>query len=370
MITNSSGKIMYGMHFYPGIAGYNEPKKGDFKIFLNEDVLRKMDSSFAGKPIFVEHVDEVDPNIDQLRKEADGWVVESFFNAADGKHWCKMVIVSERAERAIKNGYKLSNAYIPQLNGKSGVWNGIDYQNEVVDGEYEHLAIVQNPRYAESIIMTPEEFKSYNENLKIELSRISNSQPKEKSMLSKMKFWNRKPVENSIDLENVSVTLPKSGKEFSIFQIVNAMDEMEMKKKENKKENKEEDVEEELEEKKKKVDVEGDLHNEEGAEDEEVEAEKEEKKKELKNKKMKNKKEEMEDCYNEDEEEDKKAKKKLKELEEHEEEEIKEEEVKKNKKMKNENFYKLKNAHEIVHKVENDDFHDQISRGKAKYGSK
>ncbi len=56
MINNSSGKIMYGMHFYPGLAQYSEPNKEAFKIFLNEDTLRKMDPSFAGKPIFVEHV--------------------------------------------------------------------------------------------------------------------------------------------------------------------------------------------------------------------------------------------------------------------------------------------------------------------------
>lgn len=236
MINNSSGKIMYGMHFYPGLAQYSEPNKEAFKIFLNEDTLRKMDPSFAGKPIFVEHVNEVDSNLDNLRKEADGWVVESFYNSVDGKHWVKMVIVSDRAERAIKNGFRLSNAYVPRLNGKAGQWNGIDYQNEVIDGTYEHLAIVNNPRYDESVIMTPEEFKMYNENLQIELKRIANSKSKEKeSMMSKLKFWNKKPVENSIDVENLSVTLPKSGKEFSIFQIVNAMDEMEMKKKRKKK---------------------------------------------------------------------------------------------------------------------------------------
>src|ERR1700744_1734004 len=204
-IENTGGKIMYGMHFYPGLAQYSEPNKEPFKIFLNEDTLRKMDSSFAGKPIFVEHVSEVDSNLDELRKDADGWVVESFFNSVDGKHWVKMIVVSDKAERAIKNGFRLSNAYIPRLNGKAGQWNGIDYQNEVVDGEYEHLAIVNNPRYDESVIMTPEEFKMYNENLQIELKRIANSKPQEKeSMMSKLKFWNKQPVEKSIDVENLS----------------------------------------------------------------------------------------------------------------------------------------------------------------------
>lgn len=355
-IKNSSGKILYGMHFYPGLAQYDQPDKNSFKIFLNEDVLRKMDPTFAGKPIFVEHVEEVDPNLDQLRKEADGWVVESFFNEADGKHWVKMVIVSERGERAIQNGYRLSNAYVPKLNGKAGIWNGIDYQNEVIEGEYEHLAIVKNPRYDESIIMTPEEFKNYNDKLKNELNRISNSKNKEKSMLDKLKFWNKKQVDNTIDIANMSVTLPLSGKEFSIYQIVNAMDEMEMKKK---KENEEEG----LELKKEKPDVEGDLHN---AEDEEEEEKK-------KNKKMKNKdKADIDDCMNEDEEseeKDKKAKKKALELAEHEEEEIMEEK-KKNKKMKNStHFETLKNAPFLAQEQNDIEIStDLVARGKARYG--
>lgn len=357
------------MHFYPGLAQYDEDKDKSFKIFLNENVLRKMDPTFAGKPIFVEHVEEVDPNIDQLRKEADGWVVESFFNEADGKHWVKMVIISERADRAIKNGYRLSNAYNPKLNGKAGLWNNIPYNDEVVDGEYEHLAIVKEPRYAESIIMTPDEFKAYNENLKIELDRIANSQPTEKkNMLSKLKFWNKKPVENSVDIENLSVTLPKCGLEFSISQIVNAMDEMEMKKKE-KKENKSLSTETDLKPEKVKLDVEGDLHNE-SEEEEEEDVAKEEKKKELKNKKMKNKEheEEMENEDKESEDEDRKAKKKAMELAEHEEKEI--ESGKHNKKMKNENFTKLQNAPLTATKpVKYDIYNDKLSRGKAKYGS-
>ena len=372
-IENTGGKIMYGMHFYPGLAQYSEPNKEPFKIFLNEDTLRKMDSSFAGKPIFVEHVSEVDSNLDELRKDADGWVVESFFNSVDGKHWVKMIVVSDKAERAIKNGFRLSNAYIPRLNGKAGQWNGIDYQNEVVDGEYEHLAIVNNPRYDESVIMTPEEFKMYNENLQIELKRIANSKPQEKeSMMSKLKFWNKQPVEKSIDVENLSVTLPKSGKEFSIFQIVNAMDEMEMKKKdeeekmENKKKmNKEEETDTDLKPEKVSLDVEGDLHN----EDEEEMAEEEEKKKEVKNKKikMKNKEEkEMDDCMSNDEQEDEEKMEKEKEM--------------KNKKMKNEleakkkdNFDSIKNAPSLaeINKINNNyaSSFDKLTRGKARYGS-
>lgn len=213
------------MHFYPGVAEYRESEQEPYRVFLNEDTIRSMDPTFAGRPIFVEHVDEVEADIDDLRKEADGWVIESFFNSADGKHWVKFIVVSERAEKAIQNGMRLSNAYIPKSFGQGGLWNGVSYAKEITSGEYEHLAIVRNPRYEESVIMTPDQFKEYNENKVLELKRLSNSKDqKEKKSMGKFSLFKRTKVENSVDLEGMSVLLPKSKKEMTIEELVNGMD--------------------------------------------------------------------------------------------------------------------------------------------------
>lgn len=366
--NDAGGSIWYGLHIYPGLAQYNPSEQNPQRVYLNEDTLRKMDSTFAGKPVFLEHVDEVDSNLDQLRKEADGWVIESFYNAADGKHWTKFIVVTERAQRAIQNGFRLSNAYIPQLNGKSGEWNAVPYQNEVVGGEYEHLAIVKNPRYEESVIMSPDEFKKHNENLQLELKRIANSKPKESPFMS-LKFWNRKPVENAVDFESMSVTLPKSKKEMTILQLVNSMDEVEEKKKENESDpksmvkmhdgkmcnvselvekykalndeheklkssmkNEEMSTETDLSPESVSLDVEGDLHNGE-------ESEEDKKKKEN--------------------EEAKAA------------EEKKKEEKMANAKAKKAHFDSIKNAHlnAPAAPAKLDLSHDQVARGKARYGS-
>lgn len=175
--NTTGGKIYYGIHFYPGLAQYQDEGSDDpYRVYLNEDTLRKMDPTFAGKPVFVQHVDEVDPVLDNLRGEADGWVVESFFNESDGKHWVKFIVVSDEGERAIRRGMRLSNAYIPKaFKEGGGLWNGIPYEKEITDGEYEHLAIVDDPRYEESVIKTPEEFKQYNLEQKEELKKLSNS---------------------------------------------------------------------------------------------------------------------------------------------------------------------------------------------------
>ena len=132
MIKNSAGKIFYGMHFYPGVAEYREEGREPTRIFINENTIRRMSPSFAGRPIFVEHVEEVEQDIDELRKDADGYVIESFFNAADGKTWVKFIVTSQRGLDAIeKKGYRLSNAYVPKSYGAGGQWNGVDYEKEV-----------------------------------------------------------------------------------------------------------------------------------------------------------------------------------------------------------------------------------------------
>lgn len=223
-LQNSKGQIYYGMHFYPGVAQYDMPE-GSFRVFINEATIRKLNPSFAGRPVFVEHVEGVDEDVDTLRNEADGWVIESFFNQADGKTWCKFILVTERAFAAVRKGFRLSNAYLPQLMDKEATWNGVDYQKQVVGGEFEHLAIVNNPRYEESVIMTPDEFKSYNEKLKADLYRLANSNDnKKKGNQMSLKLFQRKKLENAIDIENTMVELPKSKKEMSISQLVNDHD--------------------------------------------------------------------------------------------------------------------------------------------------
>jgi hypothetical protein len=223
-LENSKGEVFYGMHFYPGVAEYEEPGGEPFRIFINENTIRKMGPSFSGRPIFVEHVEEVDDDINSLRNEADGWVIESFFNAADGKTWAKFIVVSDRGLTAIRRGFKLSNAYVPKTFGNGGLWNGVAYQKEVTDGEFEHLAIVRNPRYEESVIMTSEQFKAYNDEKTVELKRLANSKDKKGDPEMKLNIFKRTKVENSIDLDGLVVELPKSKKEMSLVKVITDFD--------------------------------------------------------------------------------------------------------------------------------------------------
>lgn len=224
LVKNAKGSVYYGMHFYPGVARYEEPDKAPLTIFLNEDTLREMDKSFEGKPVYVQHVDEVESNLDKLRTEADGWVIESFYNAADGKHWVKFIVCSEAGEEAIKRGFRLSNSYMPKNFATGGVWNGVRYDKQVTGGDYDHLALVANPRYEESIILSPDQFKRYNEEKDADLKRLNNE-----GSTMKFGFFKRSKVENSDELSSMIVTLPKSGSEVAIVKLLEDADEAAVK---------------------------------------------------------------------------------------------------------------------------------------------
>lgn len=223
-------KVYYGMHMEPGVAEYAEPDTEPYRILICENALKNMDATYAGKPVYVEHVEEVD--LENIQSEADGYVMESFFNTRDGKHWVKFIVVSDEGHEAVRRGWQLSNSYVPQSFTKGGEWHGVHFAKEITGGEYEHLAIVPNPRYEASIIMTPEEFKQYNNDKDVELKRLTNAK-KEKEigkMGLKLNFLKRTKVDNSAELSEMSVVLPKSGKEITIEKLVTEADERAVKK--------------------------------------------------------------------------------------------------------------------------------------------
>lgn len=219
-INNASEfpKRYFGLHMSEGTALYQISPEETFMILVKEDTIRKMDASFEGKPVYVQHVDKVDvANVEK----ADGYVVKSFYNKADGQHWVEFIVVTDAAHEAIKNGWVLSNSYVYTKTSDSGRWQGMDYDKEILEASYEHLAIVPDPRYKQSIVMTPEDFKSYNENKELELKQLSNSMQGAKPML---RFFKKQKVDNAADLDGMMVRLPITGREVELSVIINEAD--------------------------------------------------------------------------------------------------------------------------------------------------
>ena len=215
--------VFYGLHMAEGVAEYQPPEGDPYRLFLKEATLKEMDTTFAGCPVFIDHQPVEKMSSEEIREKAVGWVVESFFNKLDGKHWVKFVVTSDKAEEAIRSGWQLSNAYNIKSASPGGTWHAVEYAKEVMDAAYEHLAIVNSPRYEESIILTPEAFKAYNAKKAADLDRMTNSKGEESVALN---FFKKAKVENSIDIANTIVQLPKSKREVSIEAIVNEADEI------------------------------------------------------------------------------------------------------------------------------------------------
>lgn len=215
-ITNAKQmpRLFYGLHMVTGVAEYDLKDGQKERIFIGDETIDKMNPGFQGLPVYVHHVDDVD--MQTLQEEADGYVVRSFYNECDGKHWAEFMIVSDEAHESISKGWKLSNAYRIKQSAGGGSWHNVPYHSEVKMGEYEHLAIVPNPRYEESIILTPEQFKEYNSGKEKFRKQIANS--KEKSSMFNL-FKPKVKLENSEEVLSSVVAL-SDGTEKTLKDLV------------------------------------------------------------------------------------------------------------------------------------------------------
>ena len=226
-------KVFFARHIGEGIVSYKNTDGGEDIFFIGNDTLKKMNASFTGKPVYIQH-QEVP--LSQMKERAVGYVVESFYLPEDGKQWLKMLITDDEAFDAIQNGWKVSNAYNVKDLGAGGVWHNIPYKREILDGEYEHLALVADPRYEEAVIMTPEDFKSYKEAKKKELDAMSLDNSKiavikksvenNKERKTMFQFFTKKKVENmdGVALQDVEVQL-ENGSSMKIGDIVKSVEE-------------------------------------------------------------------------------------------------------------------------------------------------
>ena len=152
-----------------GVANYPENKE---VIYISNDTIADMAKSFEGKPVYVHH-QEVD--LENLKDQMDGVVSESFWNKYDGEWWIKFVAITDDAKQAIANGWGVSNCYDHLVRGNGGTCINVKYDSEIIGGQFQHLAIVPNPRYEDAKIYTEEEYNNYIEQKKQKLDKITNS---------------------------------------------------------------------------------------------------------------------------------------------------------------------------------------------------
>ncbi|NDK07861.1 DUF2213 domain-containing protein [Candidatus Gracilibacteria bacterium] len=225
-------KRYFAKHFQVGTCKYK-----DKVVFIDNPTIKQSMGSFDGKPVYIEH-QEVDGN--NLKEQSDGAVVKCFYNEIDGWYWLEFLTFTEEIDKKINMGWSVSNAYAILKKGEGGTWHNNEYDFEVLELEFNHLAVVETPRYEQSCIMTPEQFKKYNEEEKLKLNELQNSIIKKENKnggKGMFKLFSTKKESLNID-DNVAIQL-ENGKDVSLSDMVKCWNEAEeeKKKEEEKKEN-------------------------------------------------------------------------------------------------------------------------------------
>lgn len=170
------GRHFKSKFFEAGAVSYPEFGK---TYLVKKETIDKFINSMIGCPVIIKHKDITDSN---AKKEAVGYISNVWFNSDDGWYWCDGVIFDRDAEELIVNeNWSVSCGYeVTDKDVGGGMWHDIKFDEEILDGSFEHLAIVSNPRYREAtILLNSSEDKKMNLKKLFNAKKAINSEEKE-----------------------------------------------------------------------------------------------------------------------------------------------------------------------------------------------
>ena len=134
----------------PGLISYEDIDQGI--VLVRNGALDRMRNTFIGKPVVNEEHQDLAPGeafkVDnESNPEADGIVSDVGITETGANYVDVLVWNKDTVENIEKKGYSASCSYVPNSVADGGIYNGIEYDEEVLDGIYTHIAIVDNPRY-------------------------------------------------------------------------------------------------------------------------------------------------------------------------------------------------------------------------------
>lgn len=119
---------------YPGVLGYPEFNQN---IYFSKETLDRIVGTLVSSPVVLTH--DGDSPV--------GYVTDCFL-AENGYYRAKVAVFDENAKKALENGWGFSTQVnILKTSPEGDHFNGVLYDYEVLDGEFIHLAVVENPRH-------------------------------------------------------------------------------------------------------------------------------------------------------------------------------------------------------------------------------
>lgn len=136
------GKVIKMPCMRSGICAYpNE------KILVTKEALERLAPTMQGVPVVIEHPEEkiTDQTIAQL--PVVGRVADMHYDQEQEIWYAHFVVDNAEAVELLQSGYGVSTAWIADKYAAGGTFNNVPYDKELIEGRYEHLAIVKFPRY-------------------------------------------------------------------------------------------------------------------------------------------------------------------------------------------------------------------------------
>lgn len=144
-----------------GISTFEDRK---LLLIKSEDLMRFAEK-FKGFPIIINHTDLATGNIDEKRCG----VITNVWKGEDGWAWCEFLTHEQDVIDLLARGWKVSCMYYIKHRGAGGLYHDIPFDVLVLDIEPNHLAIVEDPRYEDVVV-------------------IKNSKQK---IMKNLKFWSK-----------------------------------------------------------------------------------------------------------------------------------------------------------------------------------
>lgn len=148
--TGDSGwpKLYRCSFIEPGVVFYQDLGDAGETILVQKPALDAMMKSFVGKPVINFVHKDVTPDT-VAKGEADGIVSKVWFDEPSGWYMAEFLVWDELTQRNCESAlYSVSCAYEPtSVEDQGGTYHNLPYHEEVLNGEYTHLAVVANPRY-------------------------------------------------------------------------------------------------------------------------------------------------------------------------------------------------------------------------------
>jgi hypothetical protein len=127
----------------PGLVSYRDVPGGGLELLRKETIDAALQTALDN-PLTIGHVQVTPEN----RIDVENGVVTGVdYNAEDGWYYANGTAETDQAISKIQQGQRPSCAYAVRAFGPGGVYHGIKYDREIMDIEFQHLAIVERPRY-------------------------------------------------------------------------------------------------------------------------------------------------------------------------------------------------------------------------------